>query len=266
MSNLLDMHVYTNNTPGTKDKISFLCETAVQKDIRGVAFTDTVNLDDCDAFDIRRRVRHSFFDISKAKQLFFDSLTVFGGIELRQAVCNPDQAKKIVSSQNYDIVLTSVSRFNKDDEFSLSSDMPAEAFNSFSERYCDMLLRTVTETDFDVLSRPLAPLRETTADYAYFEQSIIPVLDALAKREKALEIDTKDILGSERIRDLYLRLVVHFKNAGGKYITIGSECISHDELGAGIELTMNAARRAGFEEITFYDQRIPYTVKHLDYL
>ncbi|MCH5197467.1 MAG: hypothetical protein J1E34_01060 [Oscillospiraceae bacterium] len=266
MSSLLDMHVYTNNTPGTKDKISFLCETAVEKDIRGVAFTDIVNLDDCDVFDIRRRVRHSFFDISKAKQLFFDSLTVFGGIELRQAVCDPKNAEKIISSQKYDIVLTSISRFNKTEEFDLAPNMSAEAFNAFTERYCDMLLKTVNETDFDVFSRPLAPLRETTADYTFFEESMKVVLDALANREKALEIDTKDILGSERIRDLYLRLITYFKKAGGKYITIGSECISHDELGRGIELTMNAVRRAGFEEITFYDQRTPYAVKHLAYL
>lgn len=266
MSSLLDLHVYTNNTPGTKDKISFLCETAVEKNIRGVAFTDIVNLDDCDTFDIRRRVRHSFFDISKAKQLFFDSLMIFGGIELRQAVLDIKNAKKIVSTQKYDIVLTSVSRFNKDEEFSLSANMTTEDFNIFAERYCDMLLKTVNETDFDVLSRPLAPLRETTADYTFFEENMKPVLCALAKKEKALEIDTKDILGSERIRDLYLRLVTYFKSVGGKYITLGSECISHDEIGSGIELSMNAARRAGFEEITFYENRTPYAVKHLAYL
>jgi|GEM_PF-6467269 len=266
MSNLLDMHVYTNNTPGTKDKISFLCETAVEKDLRGVAFTDVIELDDYDAFDLRRRVRHSFFDILKVKQLFFDSLTVFGGIELRQAVTAPEEAKKIITSQKYDIVLTSVARFGKNDEFSLSPGMREEDFAAFTKHYCDMLLKTVTETDFDVLSRPLAPLRSTTADYTYFEENMKNVLTALAEKEKALEIDTKDILGSERIRDLYLRLLTFFKSAGGKYITIGSECVSRDEMGAGIEITMNAARRAGFEEITFYDQRIPYTVKHLAYL
>ncbi|MBQ7638082.1 MAG: hypothetical protein IJS90_04185, partial [Clostridia bacterium] len=255
MSNLLDLHVYTNNTPGTKDKISFLCETAVEKNVRGVAFTDVTELDDYDAFDLRRRIRHSFFDISKAKQLFFGSLTVFGGIELRQALSDPAEAEKIISSQKYDIVLTSLSRFSKDEPFGLYPNMPAQELGAFSERYCDILLKTVETTDFDVLSRPLAPLRETNLVSPCFEENMKKVLEALAAREKAFELDTKDILGSEKIRDMYLRLAEYFKKAGGKYITIGSECISHDEIGAGIELTMNAARRAGFDEITFYDQR-----------
>ena len=260
MAYLMDLHVYTNNTPGTKDKISFLCETAAEKNIRALAFTDIITPETDSRFDLKRQVRHAFFDISKAKQLFFDTLTVFAGIELRQAYLDPESVKRILSSQHYDIVLTSLSCYQKDEPFGLTPDMPQADFNAFTDRYCDLLLRTVETTGFDVLSRPLAPLRDTRADFAYFEERFKKVLTALAVREKALEVDTKDILGSERIRDLYLRLIGSFRQAGGKYITFGSECTSHDELGAGVDLAMNAVKRAGFTQLTFYDRRIPYTV------
>lgn len=258
MSYLLDLHVYTNNSPGTKDKISFLCETAVEKHLRAVAFTDVIEPETESVFDTRRRVRHAYFDISKVKQLFFDSVTVFAGIEFRQACRAPEMVRHVLSSQQYDIVLTSVSRYSPEEEFGLSPEMSRDAFRAFADRYAEMLLNTVRETDFDVLSRILAPLRSARTDFGYFEERMKPVLEALAAAEKALEVDTKDILGSENIRDLYLRLVAYFKQAGGQYITVGSECMSHDELGAGIELAMNAVRRAGFPQFTFYDRRLPY--------
>ncbi len=44
MAYLMDLHVYTNNTPGTKDKISFLCETAVERNIRAVAFLSLIHI------------------------------------------------------------------------------------------------------------------------------------------------------------------------------------------------------------------------------
>ena len=260
MAYLLDLHVYTNNTSGTKDKISFLCETAAEKSIRAVAFTDIISPEGVSPFDLKRMVRHAFFDISKAKQLFFDVLTVFAGIELRQAYLDPDRVKRILSSQHYDIVLTSLSCYRQGEPFGLTPDMPQEAFNTFADRYCDLLLQTVETTDFDVLSRVLAPLRGTRADYSYFEDRMKKVLTALAVSEKALEVDTKDILGSERIRDLYLRLIGYFRQAGGRYLTFGSESTSHDELGAGVDLAMNAVKRVGFSQLTFYDRRIPYTV------
>ena len=258
MSYLLDLHVYTNNSPGTKDKISYLCETAVEKHLRAVAFTDVIEARAESAFDTKRRVRHAFFDIAKVKLLFFDSVTVFAGIEFREACLAPEMVRHVLASQHYDIVLTSVSRYGPEEPFGLTPDMPQDAFNAFADRYAELLLQTVRETDFDVLSRILAPLRDTRADFSYFEERMKPVLDALAAAEKALEVDTKDILGSESIRDLYLRLVEYFREAGGKYITVGSECMAHDEIGAGIELATQAVKRAGFGQLTFYDQRLPY--------
>lgn len=260
MSDLLDLHVYTNNSREGKDKISFLCETAAEKNIRAVAFTDMIEIGHMNRFDLKRLVRHVFFDISKAKQLFFDSLSVFAGLELHQAFADPEEAEKVVSSQHFDLILTAVSGPAPGERYALSPDMPQAEFAAFAEEYCGLLARTVNETDFDVLSRLLAPLRGTRNDYSYLEQLLHPVLSALAAKEKALEVNTRDLLGSERIRDLYLRLVEFFLQAGGKYVTFGSESFTHDELGAGIELAMSAVKRAGFRQFTFYDGRIPYTV------
>lgn len=261
MSYLMDLHVYTSNSPDTRDKISFMCETAVEKNLRAVAFTDVICPWEENAFDLKRRVLHCYFDVCKVKRLFCDSLSVFAGIELREPFLAPDAVSKILASQRYDIVLASVTRFSEGEAFNLSPDMPQEAFNVFAHRYCGALLQTVETVDFDVLSRILAPLRETRADYALFESGMQQVLAKLAERKMAFEIDTRDILGSERIRDLYLRLASFFLQAGGEHITFGSESTSHDELGSGVEIAMQAMKRIGFKTYSFYEGRIPYTVQ-----
>ena len=257
MTELLDLHVYTNNSPAGNDKIAFLCEKGVEKGLRGAAFTDLCPLDQPETPDLRRRLRHAYFDACKGKQVFFGSFSVFAGIELELACLRPEAAERILSRQRYDIVLSSVSR-PAEGGFGLSPDLPPEAFFDFCARYAAMLCDTVKNTDFDVLSRPLAPLRGLRTDFSVFEEAMQTPLRMLAESGRALEIDARDLTGSERVRDLYLRLIEAFRSFGGAYVTLGSESSFYDEVGAGIELAADALRRAGFQQTFFYDQRIPY--------
>ncbi|MBQ7687904.1 MAG: hypothetical protein IJT27_01675 [Clostridia bacterium] len=261
MQEILDLHVYTNNSPCGKDKVSFLCETAVERGIRAVAFTDICGIDTIEELDTRRRMRHAFYDTAKARQLFFNALSVFSGIEFEQAYQNPALAAEMMNKRAYDIVLSAVTAFADQTPFGLDRTTSPAAFASFARQYAACLLQTVETTDFDVLSRLLAPLRNLSSDLAVFEEAVKPALRALAEKEKALEVDTVDLLGSERLRDLYMRLIGFFKDCGGKYLVVGSESKCFDQLGNGIEIACAAVRRTGFDHVCFYDRRIPYTVE-----
>lgn len=259
MENFFDLHVYTNNTKGGNDKVSFLCETAVEKGVKAIAFTDVCDIDLFEKYDTKRRLRHSYFDMARARSVFFGSLLVLCGIEFAQAVADRELADAILSKQAYDIVLTSVTRYPDGKEFGIAYETPQEEFNAFASRYAGLLTRTIEETDFDVLSKPLAPLRGTCADLGAFEEYMQPVMKLLTEKEKAIEIDTKDLLGSDRIRDLYIRLLRSFRGFGGKYVVVGSESKFNEEIGNGSDIAQTAAKMAGFSVVTLYDKRIPYT-------
>ena len=260
MEELLDLHVYTNNSVCGHDKVSFLCETAAAKGVRGVAFTDLCRVDAPEDYEMHRRLRHSFFDMSKAKLLFFGAVSVFAGVEFEQAFAAPAVATDVLARQRYDIVLSAVGRDRDGAPFGITRETDPAAFRAFTNRYVELLCETVERTDFDVLSRPLAPLRGCSAPLEYFESAMHEPLRLLAKKGRALEADTKDILGSERIRDLYLRLISFFRSEGGAYVTVGSESMFHDEIGSGVSLTCSALKRAGFQHAAFFDQRIPYQI------
>lgn len=261
MSSLIDLHVYTNNSQGAKDKVSLMCETAVEKGLRAVAFTDVIELDRFEETECRRRLRHAYFDMVKAKTLFFDQLSVFYGIELRQAFLDRERAQQIVDSHTYDIVLTRVTRLGDGREVRFQPDMTQEAFNSLSAAYAEALLETVRQTPFDVVCGLYAPLRNSPLDFTFFGERLKPVLKEIALREKAIEIHTKDVLGSDRLRDLGFSLLTEFRAAGGQYVTIGTGSRYHDEIGNGIEQVLPALKRAGFDRPAFFDKRIPYLLQ-----
>ncbi len=259
-NNFFDLHVYTNNTDGGNDKVSFLCETAVAKQLRAVAFTDICDIAAFSARDSHRRLRHSFFDTAKAKQLFCDSLMVLSGIEFANVLFNPQQAAKVLLKQEYDIVLTSVTQIRTEPN-TLSPDAgDKNALLTFAEEYCAELKSVIKNTDFDVLSRIMLPFRNYNGEIASAEDAFADVMKALAERQCALEINTKDLVGSERVRDFYFTLIQMFKSSGGRYVTVGSESYCNDEVGNAVDIGMSAAARAGFSEITLFERRIPYTI------
>jgi histidinol phosphatase-like PHP family hydrolase len=257
MGSLIDLHVYTNNSQGAKDKISLMCETAVDKDLAAVAFTDIIELDRYEETECRRRLRHAYFDMSKARALFKESLNVLFGIELRQSYLAGDRARQIVSAHDYDIVLTRVTRLPDGREVRFRPELTQSAFNELTDAYADALMRTVEETPFDVLCGLYAPLRNSHLDFTYFGERVKPVLAAVAAKNKAIELNTKDVLGSERLRDLGFSLLSEFRRAGGKYVTIGTGSRFHDEIGNGVEQVLPALKRAGFSGAAVFEKRDP---------
>lgn len=82
----------------------------------------------------------------------------------------------------------------------------------------------------------------------------------MRKKKCALEIDTKDLVGSEKVRDFYFKLIKMFRSVGGRYVTVGSESYYNEEVGNAIDIGMATAARAGFSDITLFERRIPYTI------
>lgn len=258
-NNLFDLHIYTNNTDGGNDKVAFLCETAAAKHLRAVAFTDICDISVFSDGFAHRRVRHSFFDTAKAKKLFFESVMVLSGIEFANVLYDPQQAAKILLRQEYDIVLSSISKTKTPTDISALTNADEAALAEFTKIYCDELISVIDYTDFDVLSRIMLPYRNVRVDPGFLAEKFVPVLSALAERSRALEINTRDLIGSEKVRNMYFEIIKLFHEAGGKYVTVGSESYYNEEVGSAIETGMATAARAGFTEITLFERRIPYT-------
>lgn len=264
-SNFYDLHTHSEHSFDGNHSCTLMCESAVQKGLKGLALTDHCEIDSKDC-DFEKLCSSQFLDTSKAATVFSGSLEVFRGIELGQAVYNEALTESILSKYDYDFVLGSIHNLrNMEDFFFLDYNKGYDIYDLLS-RYFDTEYELCEWNKFDSLAHLTYPLRYITGKYGIkvdmsrFSDKIDKILKLLIKNEKALEINTsgyfnemKDILPNAEI-------VARYKELGGKYITIGSDSHYYDKIGMGIEQGMDAAKKCGFEYITVYRKRQPFLV------
>ena len=267
--NRLDLHTHTDNSFDGHHSAIFLCETAVEKGLRAVAFTDHVEMDFYRENCFDRTAKQSYFEVVKARSAFLGKLIVCAGVELGQPTYNLPEAETLVQWYSYDIVLGSIHNLrNKLDFWYLPiGDYADEEIGALLREYFDELLALAQWGKFDVLTHLTYPLRYIcgehgrAVDLSLYAGQIDAVLEAAIKNKLALEINTSGL------RQKYGRcmpdepIVRRFKELGGQRVTIGSDAHYAEHLGAGLEQGMAIARRCGFTHMTLYQKREPIAVE-----
>ena len=114
--NFYDLHTHSEHSFDGNHSCTLMCESAVEKGLKGIALTDHCEIDskNCD-FD--KLCDNQFFDTTKCSYIFKDSIKVFRGIELGQSIYNKPLAESILNKYNYDFVLGSVHNLENMEDF-----------------------------------------------------------------------------------------------------------------------------------------------------
>lgn len=258
---IMDMHVHTDNSPDGHHSPMYICEQAVDKGLRAIAFTDHCEIDKFFEQKYNSMVFHSYFECLKAKTSFEGELLVLLGLEIAQPMHDKALSEKIINNHNYDIVLGSIHTpkgFNCD-----VKEIPYDEIDvyAFMKNYFRELTELAYWDGCDVLAHITCPMRRIQGKYAIdFDYSKIAdatdeLLKAIIENKKSLEIN------SSGLRQMISRpmpdenIIRRYKELGGKYITIGSDAHSAQEVGEGINECMLIAKKCGFDKINFYTGR-----------
>lgn len=187
---------------------------------------------------------------------------VLVGIELGQPGTNYELAERVLAAHEYDFVLASVHNLlNMPDFYYLSYTEESAVY--LLERYFEEVLRVVQWGNFDSLAHLTYPLRYITGEFGVrvdlsrYDEAITEILTLLAQKEKALEINTSGLRQKIGVTLPHLELVRRFRQAGGKYLTLGADSHCTEDLGKGIPEGVEIARQAGFDAVTVYRRRRP---------
>lgn len=264
--NLLDMHVHTDSSPDGEHAPTLLCEYALRRGLRAIAFTDHCEVNAFYSEHYDRSIRQAYFEASKARAVFRGSIIVSIGLELGQAIQDIPTAEKVIRSMNYDVILASVhSVRGKQDFYFLEyqdCDVPA-----LLEQYFQEVLETVRWGGFDVLAHLTYPLRYICGDHgipvdlAPYRGVIDQILSGLAEQKKALEINTSGLRQEYGKLCPEFGIVQRFRELGGQYITVGSDAHSVSELGKGLHEGLAVAKKAGFSYVTLFESRMPIQIE-----
>ena len=264
--NLLDMHVHSDSSPDGEHAAILLCEYALRKGLRAIAFTDHCEVDSFYTEHYDRSIQQAYFEASKARSVFRGSLIVSIGIELGQPVQDLHTADKIIRSANYDVILGSVHNVRGQKDFYFL-DYDNCDINALLRQYFDEMYEMVQWGGFDVLAHLTYPLRYICGEHGIpvdltpFADIIDKILKGLAQGGKALEINTSGLRGKSGVTSPGLDIVRRFKELGGKYITIGSDAHCVSDVGVGLQEGLAIARDAGFQEITLFESRMPIKIE-----
>lgn len=264
-TNFYDLHTHSEHSFDGHHSCTLMCESAVEKGLKGIAITDHCEIDskDCD-FD--KLCGNQFFDTTKSAKIFSKEIKVYKGIEMGQAIYNKPLAESILNKYKYDFVLGSIHNLENMEDFFFLDYNHYDVYKLL-EKYFENIYKLCEWNRFDSLAHLTYPLRYITGKYkirvdlSKFSEVINSILALLIKNEKALEINTsgffnemQDILPSADI-------VKKYKELGGKYITIGSDSHFCDKIGMGIEQGMDAALKCGFTHITVFENREPELIE-----
>lgn len=252
-----DCHLHTDNSFDSETPAEQQAERARALGIRVIALTDH-----CDILEWSdARIARSNAQAAELNRRY-DDLTVLRGIELGQPLQDLPETERALALCEYDFVLCSLHNIRGEEDFYYLHPDEAQA-RVLIRRYFDELMETVEWGQFDSLAHFTYPLRYIVGrdgvpvDMTPFQPIIRRILTNLAAKGKALEINTSGLRSPDGFLLPTVEYIRLFRELGGKYITLGSDAHSPEQVAVGMTEGISAARQAGFTCATVFINRQP---------
>ena len=257
-----DSHIHSNNSFDGKDSVIMLADRACNLGLYSVTITDHCDCEGYYSNDLRESIEGSLRDTVKARGFYSNRLKIYTGLELGQPTQDTVAAQEALSLGNYDFVLGSLHNLMGEQDFYFLT-YTEENTPKLLERYFNEMLELIEYGSFDSLAHLTYPFRYLAGNPdlkitpKQYSEQIDAVLEALIKKQMALEVNTSGLrqLIGKTLPDEYV--VKRFRELGGKYVTIGSDAHRWGDVGAGIEDGLNMLLKCGFSHFTVYVRHEP---------
>lgn len=268
---LYNCHVHSLHSHDSSATIEEICQSAISCGINGIAITDHCDCEYAAADHAYDRIAASVRDAQQAKEAYASELTVMAGVELGDALFDPQFAEKMLISFPYDVILGSVHavRSEKDDRpFSLInfSAWTQNDIYVYMKQYFADLLETIETFDVDVLSHLTVPLRYISGKYGkkvdltLFQDPIERILHRAIDMGITLEVNTQNTSESFEGMHPSREIVSLFFGLGGKLVSLGSDAHTPENVGTGLNAGIRLLNSCGIHEACFFRNR--QTIKY----
>ena len=195
-------------------------------------------------------------------------LILLTGIELGQPLQAPGRAEEALGEKRLDFVIGSLHNVSNRPDFYFIDyiGMSREELMLLFRQYYRELLEMARWGGFDTLAHIGYPYRylnearrkkEIDILPEYFDEEADRVLEALASRQKALELNTSRLALSAEDYRLNERYLKRFWELGGKYVTLGTDAHSPEQITNGLNEGIGLLKKTGFDKVTYYEKRKP---------
>lgn len=258
-----DYHLHSNNSPDSKAEMESICAAAVRRGFQEIAITDHF---ECytpthpRGFFTERYLQKVQADVQRCREQFEGQLIIRQGIEIGQPGSNPALAAEIMEKFQFDYVIGSLHKMHDLDLGMIS--YREQRVDELCQRYLSFLYDLVDLGDFDCLGhidliKRYAARQGIPLNLCDYPEQLDAILEKLIARGKGLEINTSGLRQAARETLPSHRLLARFRALGGEILTIGSDAHRPEDVGAGYEAALAAAKAAGFRYLALFEGRRP---------
>lgn len=185
------------------------------------------------------------------------------GLELGQANQEPERAKMILESHEWDFIICSLHNMRKEYDFSLLNYPERDIDKTFRD-YLMEIYEIAEQNLFCVLGHIYYPLRYIKAqgfdlDYKKYDAEMAQILKLVAQNGKGIEINIseKSYNKSKEDWNFHLRYTKMFRELGGEIMTTGSDGHTPDAVGKNIDDATEIMKEAGFKYVSKFRKMKP---------
>ena len=279
---LADYHIHCKYSDDSEEDLEKIIETAINKGIGEICFTDHVDYGiklDKDIFekidenakkdwikkigriDLNVDYPNYFKEIEELREKYKDKITIRQGLEFGMQVHTIKDFQKLFDKykEKFDFVILSCHQVN-DKEFWTNEFQKGKSIDEYNAEYYEEIYRVMSRySDYSILGHldHIQRYNETIYPFEKSREIIVKILKKVIEDNKGIEVNTssfryglKELTPERDILKLYHGL-------GGKIITIGSDAHKAENVGEHIPYIQEELRKIGFTDICTFDKMKP---------
>lgn len=270
--NLIDCHNHSSYSFDADDSVSNMVSAARNKGIFAFAITDHCEVNEYSDRNHPAPIVGGISEIIRLRELpKYKDIKLIAGVELGQPLYDNDLANQILSLQGLDFVIGSLHCVpNEQDYYFIDfNKLTNDEVDSLNYRYYTEMLNVAKYADFDILAHITYPFRymrkamakNSNLNFSFdrYDDQIYEILKTIVQRGKGIEINTSTFksIGETMPAEKFIK---QYYDLGGEILSIGSDSHEMANVGNAIDIGHIIAHNAGFQYVTYYQNRKPEMV------
>lgn len=258
---VFDYHVHSEFSVDCNVPIRESCEAAIKAGITEIAFTDHVEHQHTDLGFGYYRIEEYFASVNAAKEEFAGRLTVLAGAEVDYHTDTVEQVERWIATHaaRYDFIIGSV-HYGDNAEIIFQEYYEGKTMDDVVYPYLDQVEAAILSGWFDSIGHLDIPKRYLpkalrTYDPLRYRERYEQIFRALIEQDMPFEINTSGIRQSPKASMPGPAIVRWYAEAGGRFVTTGTDSHAAQTIGAAIPTTLDMLRLCGIDHVASFRGR-----------
>jgi len=254
-----DYHIHTHFSCDSETDMMAVCEAAIARGLREIAFTDHADFGPADPTDCFHPEEY-LAEIERCRARYGDRLTIRAGVEMSEPHIFAQEAEDVLATGDFDFVLGSA-HYAVGMQAAWKPTFFEQPLRQAYEAYFRQVARLAAEGDFDVLAhldlvkRDACKFGKTYDGPGPYADVIRAALRSIVERGKGIEINTSPLHRGQPETCPSLQILRWYRELGGEILTFGSDAHIPGAIGMYFDVALDMARAAGFKRLTRFEGR-----------